>query len=98
MYQDDVRFRFHLFSCLIIMSLLNGHLWSKKTTCTFSLLQPSQKAFAGPIGSQRLAGCPPAALPLPLYEYSSFGTFFLLDTCESKKPEVPLLLCKFRAD
>src|SRR5258708_18354738 len=59
--------------------------YTKKTTCTFSLLPPSQKAFAGPIGSQTLAGCPPAALPLPVYECSSFGKSFLLDIRESKK-------------
>src|SRR6267143_185676 len=70
----------------------------KKTTCSSSLLRPSQKAFAGPTGSQTLAVCPPAALPLPLYECSSFGTSFPLDTGESKKPGAPLLLCKFPTD
>src|SRR5882762_10600332 len=72
--------------------------YTKKTTCTFSLLPPSQKAFAGPTGSQTLAGCPPAALPLPVYECSSFGKFFPLDTRESKKQGAPLPLCKSLTD
>src|SRR5258708_38254656 len=76
-----------------IMSLLNGH-FTKKTTCSSSLLQPSQKAFAGPSGPQTLAVYPPAALPLPVYECSSFGKSFLLDTRESKKQGAPLPLCK----
>jgi hypothetical protein len=71
---------------------------AKKTICTFSLLPPSQKAFAGPSGSQTLAGCPPAALPLPVYECSSFGKSFLLDTRESKKQGAPLPLCKSPTD
>ena len=71
---------------------------AKKTTCSSSLFRPSQKAFAGSTESQTLAGCPPAALPLPLYECNSCGTSFLLDTRESKKQEVPLLLCKFPTD
>src|SRR6266478_4900826 len=71
---------------------------TKKTTCRSSLLQPSQKAFAGPSGPQTPAGCPPAALPLPVYECSSFGKSFLLDTRESKKQEAPLPLCKSLTD
>src|SRR6266480_3818018 len=70
---------------LPIMSLLNRQFLSKKTTCSSSLLQPSQKAFAGPSGPQTLAVYPPAALPLPVYECSSFGKSFLLDSGESKK-------------
>src|SRR6266446_4652199 len=72
--------------------------YTKQTTCTFSLLRPSQKAIAGPIGSQTLAGCPPAALPLPVYECSSFGKSFLLDSGESKKQGAPLPLCKSLTD
>src|ERR1700722_3822806 len=83
---------------LPLMSLLTGHLWPKKTTCSSSLFRPSQKAFAGSTESQTLAGNPPAALPLLLYECNSCGTSFLLDTCESKKQEAPLLLCKFPTD
>src|ERR1700721_4140940 len=78
-----------------IMSCLTGHLLPKKTTCSSSLCRPSQKALAGSTESQTLAGCPPAALPLALYECNSCGTSFLLDTHESKKRKVPLLLCKF---
>src|ERR1700682_6237124 len=66
----------------------------KKTTCSSSLLQPSQKAFAGPSGPQTLAVYPPAALPLLVYECSSFGKSFLLDTRESKKQGAPLPLCE----
>src|ERR1700686_426805 len=71
---------------------------AKKTTCSSSLFRPSQKAFAGSTESQTLAGCPPAALPSPFYECNSCGTSFLLDTRESKKQEVPLLLCKSPTD
>src|SRR5712664_13514 len=71
---------------------------TKKTTCSSSLLQPSQKAFAGPSGPQTLAAYPPAALPLPVYECSSFGKSFLLDTRESKKQGAPLPLCKSLTD
>src|ERR1700704_4108385 len=71
---------------------------TKKTTCSSSLLQPSQKAFAGSTESQTLAGCPLAALPLPVYECSSFGKSFLLDTHESKKQGAPLPLCKSLTD
>ena len=66
--------------------------WS--LTCSSSLLRPSQKAFAGPTGPQTLAGCPPATLPLPLYEWSSFGRSFPWDTGESTKPAAPRLLGK----
>src|SRR6266404_4599455 len=82
---------------LYIMSLLNGH-FLPKTTCSSSLLQPSQKAFAGPSGPQTLAVYPPAALPLPAYECSSFGKSFLLDTGESTKQGAPLPLCKSLTD
>src|SRR6267142_2089677 len=71
---------------------------TKKATCSSSLLQPSQKAFAGPSGPQTLAAYPPAALPLPVYECSSFGKSFLLDTRESKKQGAPLPLCKSLTD
>src|SRR6266852_2208011 len=71
---------------------------TKKTTCSTSLLQPSQKAFAVPSGPQTLAWCPPAALPLPVYECSSFGKSLLLDTRESKKQGAPLPLCQFPTD
>src|SRR6266850_860720 len=71
---------------------------TKKTTCSSSLLQPSRKAFAGPSGPQALAVYPPAALPLPVYECSSFGKSFLLDTRESKKQGAPLPLCKSLTD
>src|SRR5258708_37523008 len=67
--------------------------YTKKTTCTFSLLPPSQKAFAGPSGPQTLAVYPPAALPLPVYECSPFGQAFLLDSGESKKQGAALPLC-----
>jgi len=70
----------------------------KKTTCSSSLFEPSQKAFAASTEFQTLAGCPPAAPPLPLYECSWFGTSFPLDTCELKKQEAPSLLCKFPTD
>src|ERR1700732_1863174 len=70
----------------------------QKTTCSPSLLQPSQKAFAGPSGPQTLAVHPPAALPSPVYECSSFGKSFLLDTRESKKQGAPLPLCKSLTD
>src|SRR6266699_644185 len=66
---------------------------TKKTTCSSSLLQPSQKAFAGPSVPQTLDVYPPAALPLPVYECSSFGKSFLLDSGESKKQGEPLPLC-----
>src|SRR6266436_255590 len=71
---------------------------TKKTTCSSSLLQPSQKAFAGPSRPQTLAVYPPAALPLPVYECSSFGKSFLLDTGESTKQGAPLPLCKSLTD
>src|SRR6266404_4860352 len=64
----------------------------QKTTCSSSLLQPSRKAFAGPSGPQTLAVYPPAALPLPVYECSSFGKSFLLDIRESKNQGAPLPL------
>jgi putative transposase len=70
----------------------------KNTTCSSSLLQPSQKAFAGPSGPQTLAAYPPAALPLPVYECSSFGKSFHLDTGESKKQGAPEPLCKSLTD
>src|SRR6266576_2908409 len=71
---------------------------TKKTTCSSSLLQPSQKAFAGPSGPQTLAVYPPAALPLPVYECSSFGKSFLLDTGASKHQGEHLPLCKSLTD
>src|SRR6266403_208649 len=71
---------------------------TKKTTCSSSLLQPSQKAFAGPSGPQTLAVYPPATLPLPVYECSSFGKSFLLDSGESKKQGALLPLCKSPTD
>ena len=85
-------------SYLLIMSLLKGNFMPKQTTCSSSLFRPSQKAFAGPTGSQTLPVYPAAALPLPLYECSSFGTSFLLNTCESKKQGASSLLCKFPTD
>src|SRR6516162_1470746 len=81
-----------------VMSFLNGHCLPKKTTCSSSPLQPSQKAFAGPSRPQTLAVYPPAALPLPVCECSSFGKPFLLDTGESKKQGEPLPLCRSLTD
>src|SRR5580700_8268008 len=57
---------------------------NQKTTRSSALLRPYQKPFAAPTGSQTLAVCPPAALPLPLCECSSFGTSFPLDTGKPK--------------
>src|SRR6266403_3655650 len=91
-------FRIHLFFSSFYNVTSNRTFYTKKTTCSSSLLQPSLKAFAGPSGPQTLAGYPPAALPLPVYECSSFGKSFLLDTRESKKQGAPLPLCKFPTD
>src|SRR5258708_6104779 len=52
---------------------------TKKTTCSSSLLQPSQKAFPGPSRPQTLPVYPPPPLPFPFSRSAPFGKSFLLD-------------------
>src|ERR1700722_3013418 len=75
-----------------LKSFLERTFATKKTTCSFLLLQPSQKAFAGPSRPPTLVVYPRAVLPLPVCGCSSFGKSFLLDTGESKKQREPLSL------